>query len=356
MQIQQIFKAIVGSQSYGTATPTSDIDYKGVYCQSIDDLIGFGYKEQIDIGKDETYYEVRRFIQLLQTANPTVLELLFSPEDCIIQKDKRFEILVENRHKFLTKKCLNSFGGYAVQQIQKAKGLDKKVNWEQQRVERKTLIDFCYVYENGKTLALTDFLKRDGLQQEYCGLIKLDHFRDAYALYYDYQLQYGAPTNRDVQPMGYRGIIGDGSTGLRLSEVPKYAAPLTIMYWNKDAFTIHCRDFQQYQTWLKERNENRFIDTKTHGQKIDGKNLLHCRRLIDVAIEIATEKTIKVRRPNADYLLSIRRGEIDLQELIIKSESDIKLLDKLYEDSGLPDEVDKDFCNNLLLVIRHTVS
>lgn len=62
-----LLKAIVGSQAYGTNTAGSDIDYKGVYAQPIEDLIGFNYKEQIEVSKDEAYFEVRRFLQLLQS-------------------------------------------------------------------------------------------------------------------------------------------------------------------------------------------------------------------------------------------------------------------------------------------------
>jgi len=116
-----IFKAIVGSQSYGTSTPTSDVDYKGVYMQSVDELVGFGYKEQVDVGKDECYYEVRRFLQLLGSANPTVLELLYSPTDCILQSSPQFQLIVKHRDRFLTQKCLSSFGGYAVAQIKRQK-------------------------------------------------------------------------------------------------------------------------------------------------------------------------------------------------------------------------------------------
>ena len=43
--------------------------------------------------------------ELLKTANPTVLELLFLPEDCIIYKHPVFDILIKHRDKFLTKKC-----------------------------------------------------------------------------------------------------------------------------------------------------------------------------------------------------------------------------------------------------------
>ena len=321
---QFIFKAIVGSRAYGTNLPTSDIDYKGIYQQPFNDILSFKYKDQYQIGKDESYYEIKRFIELLKTANPTVLELLYSPEDCILINTNHYKFLSNHRDKFLTKQCLNSFGGYAVQQIKKAKGLDKKMNWEKNRIERKTPLDFCFIFNEGITIPLTEFLSKNNMEQHYCGLAKVDHFRDAYSLYYDYQMQYGSISNREVTPMGYSGLIGEDSNDLRLSSIPKYATSLGIVYYNKDAYTIHCKEFNQYQSWLKERNEERYIDTVNHDQKIDGKNLLHCRRLLDIAAEIVTDRTIKVRRPNADYLLSIRKGEVNLDYLIKKAEEDIE--------------------------------
>jgi predicted nucleotidyltransferase len=38
---QIIFKTIVGSQAYGTATASSDIDYKGVYVQHPKEILAF---------------------------------------------------------------------------------------------------------------------------------------------------------------------------------------------------------------------------------------------------------------------------------------------------------------------------
>lgn len=342
-----IFKAVVGSQSYGTSTPTSDIDHKGVYMQSFDDLISFNYKEQYEVGKDECYYEVRRFIQLLQTANPTVLELLYSPHDCIITTSPQFELIRQVRDKFLTKQCLNSFGGYAVAQIKKARGLDKKMNWEQNRVERKTPIDFCYVVTPIGTRNLRDWLKYqkgDEIHQENYGVAALNNARDLYFLHYD------------IGKVGYRGILNDDetSTELRMSSIPsEYCTNGVVMSYNKDGYMKHCKDFRQYNEWLKNRNTQRYVDTGNHGQQIDGKNLLHCRRLLDMAIEIANEETISVRRPNADYLLKIRKGEVPLDEIINEAERDIKGLDWIYQESSLPESVDKEFVNELLLKIRH---
>lgn len=337
-----IFKAIVGSRSYGTSTPTSDIDYKGVYMQDVNELISFGYKEQFEAGKDECYYEVRRFMQLLQSANPTVLELLYSPTDCIIQTSSQFELLVKNRDKFLTQKCLLSFGGYAIAQIKKAKGLDKKMNWEKARIKRKTPLDFVYCYVNGKTMPIEKWLQIEGKKQENCGLVALDHFRDCFALYY----------SGDVN-LGFKGIVLDDSNSVRLTSVPKGMTPATVVYYNKDGYSMHCKDYREYETWLENRNTQRYVDIKGHNQKIDGKNLLHCRRLLDMAMEIATEKTINVRRPNAEYLLSIRKGEVELDAIIEQAEKDLKGLDELFANSGLPADCDKDFVNDLLLQVRH---
>ncbi|MGL4631188.1 MAG: nucleotidyltransferase domain-containing protein [Leadbetterella sp.] len=334
-----IFKTMVGSQAYGTSSPTSDIDIKGVYIQHSDDILSFNYLEQFEVSKDECYYEVRRFLQLLQSANPTVLEMLYMPSECVFVQDPLFDLIQKNRDLFLTKKCLHSFGGYAIAQINKAKGLNKKLNWEHTRVERKTLFDFCYVYIDGKTVRLHAFLEKENMDPKKCGLVKMDHFKDCYALYYS-----------DVH--SYNGILSETGTEVKLSSIPLGEEPKTLIHFNKEGFSSHCKDYNEYSEWLKNRNTQRYVDIEEHNQKIDGKNLLHCRRLLDMAIEIATEKTIHVNRPNAQYLLDIRKGKVDLNTIIADAEKDLETLDAIYAKSNLPDAVDKDFVNELLLKIR----
>ena len=339
-----LFKAIVGSQAYGTNTQNSDIDYKGVYAQSVEDLIGFNYKEQIEISKDECYYEVRRFLQLLQSANPTMLELLYMPEECIVEKHAAFDLIVENREKFLTKKCLHSFGGYAIAQIKKARGLEKKMNWEHDKVARKTPFDFCYVHQNGKTMPLLQFLKENKLSEKRCGLVALNHFKNCYALYYD-----------AANVFCYQGIVSEKGNDVKLSAVLENEKPISVMNFNKEGYSSHCRDYIEYETWLKNRNVQRYVDIANHQQQIDGKNLLHCRRLLDMAMEIATQKIIIVRRPNAQELLKIRRGDIDLAKFMERAETEIEQLTQFFEESNLPDDIETDFVNELLLEVRKTI-
>ena len=124
------------------------------------------------------------------------------------------------------------------------------------------------------------------------------------------------------------------------------------MSYNKDAYMTHCRDYKSYETWVLNRNEQRWVDVESHDQKIDGKNMMHCRRLMDMAREIAEGSGIIVRRPNAQELIDIRQGKVDLQSLIDHVENEIKQVDILFEKSTLPDKVDMNFVNQILINIR----
>jgi predicted nucleotidyltransferase len=344
---------IRGSQAYGTSLPTSDTDYAGVYIQSIEDILVFGYKDQINDTKNDTvFYEVKRFLELLGSNNPNILELLNTPEDCILYKNPIMDEILKHKEDFITKTCAKSFAGYAIQQIKKAKGQDKKQNWEKDKVNRKTPLDFCYLLEGTSSISLSEYFKRwknDGqeFQQQFCGLSKIPHSRDTYSLYFDY-----------TEKIGFRGIAFEDSNDIRLSSIPvDIPEDFFIGYisYNKDGYTTHCDDYKSYQTWLENRNEQRWVDVESHGQKIDGKNMMHCRRLLEMAKEIAECKGINVRRPNAEYLISIRKGEVDLQTLIDNAELDIKEIDTLFANSTLPKDVSSELINSLLVNIRKEI-
>jgi len=365
-----------GSQAYGTAIPTSDIDYAGVYIQHLDNIWGYGYKEQINDDKNDTvFYEIKRFLDLVSTNNPTILELLNTPEDCILYKHPLMDEILQHKDKFITKKCSNSFAGYAIQQIKKAKGQDKKQNWEKDKVTRKDILDFVYVIRGEQTIPWKSWNQNRGYEEKFIGAVNVPNARDIYALYYDQNAHNCFAENlpeymkenvkrwrlEDGKPLGfgYKGLVktGEGSNvaesnQLRLSSIPKDEIPICNIIYNKDGYTMHCKDYNEYQEWLEKRNLQRWVDVETHGQKIDGKNMMHCRRLLEMAKEIAEGKGILVRRENAQELLSIRRGEIDLQSLIDRAESDIIEIDRLFKESDLPDSVDIEFVNNLLVSIR----
>lgn len=374
-----LFETIIGSQAYGTQTPTSDVDKKFVYILPMEYILGTGYVEQININKDYTGWEIRRFLELMGSNNPTVLELLNSPEDCIIRKHPLFDDILAHKEDFITKICKDSFGGYARQQIKKAKGLNKKQNWEKDKVTRKDLLDFCYVIDGEKSIPWKTWNKGK-YDEKFIGAVNIPNARDVYALFYDKQGEfchsdkYSEESREECKallrqwekPMGlgYKGLVNTGhedengkinygiSNQLRLSSIPKDEKPICTIVYNKDGYSEHCKDFREYEEWKENRNEARYVDTQAHGQKIDGKNMMHCMRLINMATEIGEGKGIIVRRPDAQELLKIRRGEVDLETLIEIADKAIENMDEVFENSTLPDKVDSKLVNSLLVHIR----
>ena len=370
------YLVIRGSHAYGTNLPTSDTDYAGVFVQNMDSILGMSYVEQVNDDKNDiVIYELRRFLELLAKNNPTILELLNTPEDCVIYKHPLFDTILENRDKFISKICAQAFGGYASMQIKKARGQDKKQNWEKEKVTRKTPLDFCYMHYGEKSVPLVEYLNKMKMDQKFCGLSKVPHSRDVYSLFYDFgcssmysEKEYKAVRfisrvinkipGYKIKGMGFKGVAFENSNDIRLSSIPIDCPKhyfISHVSYNKDGYVQHCRDYNSYQTWLEERNEQRWVDVQSHGQKIDGKNMMHSHRLMAMAREIAEGKGIIVRRPDAQKLIDIRQGKVDLQTLIDHVEKEVKEVDLLYMNSTLPDSVDIKMVEEILINIRKKI-
>jgi hypothetical protein len=159
----------------------------------------------------------------------------------------------------------------------------------------------------------------------------------------------------------YKGIVKevDGefvSNELRLTSIHKGENPLCFISYNKDGYTKYCKDYKEYWDWVENRNKSRYNDIAEHGKGYDGKNCAHCIRLLEMSIEIAKGEGINVRRPNRDELLAIRRGEIEYIDIINKSEKLIEISNKLYDNSDLPENINKEFLHNLVVKLRRLFS
>jgi hypothetical protein len=83
----------------------------------------------------------------------------------------------------------------------------------------------------------------------------------------------------------------------------------------------------------------------------------HIRRLIDSAIEIAVHQTLTVYNSNNNqYLRDIRLGYVGLDGVLESAKKDLGLIDELYEKSNLPEDVDKDFMQWLLIETRNKIN
>lgn len=416
------YEYIRGSYAYGLNTPTSDEDHGGVFICPQDNLYGLRskYPEQIQDKKgDVVFYEFGRWIELLLKSNPTALESLFIPERCIIGKvHPAVQKIIDNRDMFLSKECFKTLHGYAVSQISKARGLNKKcVN---PVTERKTVLDFCSVPYKQGSKKVADWLRDNGLKQKYCGLVALPNMHDTYGLYYDWgthliceykidlktkprnsmayvfddllreqndfyddpkyvegtrcfmdtlEEEYIYPRNRmygdetefdafvSINPYGFTGIVSETgeSNDVRVCEVPKNLKPLTVMTYNKSGYESHCRDYKEYKEWEQNRNPVRYESNlnKTY----DGKNLSHTMRLMRMGRELAETGTLNIDRTaiDRDFLLAVKNHEFEYDDIMKMVEEEKVKMNEAEKLSGLPDQIDVEKINDLLIKTRKLI-
>ena len=101
-----------GSYAYGTNVATSDIDIRGVMLPTKEELIGLkSFEQKIDDNTDTTFYEFNKFIKLVMNCNPNTIELLGCREYLVFNEIG--QQLIDSCKMFLSKRCINTFGGYA---------------------------------------------------------------------------------------------------------------------------------------------------------------------------------------------------------------------------------------------------
>ena len=411
-----IFIAIVGSTSYGMDLEKSDLDMKGVYIQDLESILS-----EVKIGQDNTHlykpqlggaekgdkekkkeditlYELGRYFELIQTNNPNILELLNTPEDCIVYEHPLWKELKEilSQDKILTKKCFFTFHNYAIQQIKKAKGLNKKINKPISK-ERKSPIDFAYAIVGHKTISLRAWLSLKNYEQKFCGLVNVEKSKNTYALFYDksaHSIFTGTSLfKRNLRkkikaffnkPMGfgYKGILNNAkddfiiynadkstenvpnfSNEVRTSSVPKGEKPEVLISYDKDAYSTYSKDYNAYwgkNGWIHLRNEERYSDNTKSGQDYDGKNMSHCLRLLFMALEIASGEGVMTMRneEHRKLLISIKKGEMSYDEIMEMANRIIEgvyaedSLENRFKNSDLPEEVSLKYIQDSLMKVR----
>jgi len=125
-----------------------------------------------------------------------------------------------------------------------------------------------------------------------------------------------------------------------------------MLYFNKDAYSVYCKQYKEYWDWVAKRNEQRYDTTMLHGKKYDSKNMMHVFRLLLMAKEIAVEGRINVFRKDRDFLLAIKEGKFEYDELLQKAEALKNELPLLYRQSNLQKEPDEESINELLIKMR----
>jgi len=263
-----IYETVHGSQAYGLATPTSDVDLKGVLVGPAGWYHGYlGGPEQVELSGDHVRYEIRKYFRLAAAANPTVLELLWTPLECHVHMTPAGERLLAAREQFLSLRVKDSFSGYAMSQLGRIKTHRKWVMNPPQKEPVRS--DF----------GLPD---RAQLSRDQLGAVE------------------AMLADRRLEPV-------DLSTNF-----------LDILERERRYRTAR-KEWDSYLSWQRTRNPRRSELEAKFGY--DTKHALHLIRLLRMGLEIVATGRVLVRRDDRDELLGIKAGALSYDELMARAET-----------------------------------
>ncbi len=109
-----ILLGLGGSYAYGTNNENSDIDIRGCALNSKSNILTYKDFEQVtNDPTDTTIYSFNKFIKLLIDVNPNTIELLGLEDWQYLYLTPVGAEFIKYKDLFLSKKCIQSFGGYA---------------------------------------------------------------------------------------------------------------------------------------------------------------------------------------------------------------------------------------------------
>lgn len=293
-----IFKCKAGSHLYGTNTPLSDVDYRGVFIP--DERYFYGCllsTEQFEDKKnDETYFEIRKFMRLALDNNPNIVELLFVPQNMWEVATYEWQLICNHKKLFLSKKAKYTFLGYAHSQF---KRIRTHRNW----------------------------LLYPPLREP---------FPEDYGLSSD--------TRMSDDDLGAFDSLQAKPNHIIVSE------DLMQLVTKNKAYKNAKREWDNYQLWKKNRNPERAKLEEKFGY--DTKHASHLLRLISEGEELLLKETITFPRPDAEFLLDVKNGKLRYDELYLKLEEYEELFEKYYNESSLPHKADATKVDELCIKIN----
>jgi predicted nucleotidyltransferase len=291
-----IVKMKFGSYLYGTSTSKSDVDYKGVFLPSKNEvLLGripkcHNYSSSNCKAKntphdtDVEIYSLNYFINLACEGQTVALDMLHAPDSVIEVSSEIWRTIVDERDRFYTKN-LKSFINYARRQASKY------------GIKGSRLNAVSHVLNVLKASVSTQKLRSvwDKLpQMEHCYVAETD-------------------------PNGMRQYQVCGKLFQESAEIG-YVIPILEKFHD------------DYGARAKQAAENKNIDWKA---------ISHALRAAFQVKEIFTQRTITFPLKEAAFLVKVKEGKLDyLNEVVPVLEGLMTEVEELASGSNLPEKVD----------------
>ncbi len=316
-----IFLTLHGSHAYGTNTPTSDIDVKGIAIPPSEYFLGFSKNfEQAELkGKepDGVIYEIRKFFKLARDCNPNIIEVLHTDESDWISIHRVGKTIIDNRDLFLSKKAYYTFFGYARAQL---KRINTHYRWLKNPPQAPlTRVEFGLserpvIAPDQLAAAMTDIQKKietwdvnwDSIEPSERILMQ----ERLSAMLAELQM------TSDTRWMGAAKLLG-------------YEDNFILYVQKEREYKQKCADWDSYQEWKRSRNPQRAVLEEKFGY--DTKHGMHLVRLIRMCREILTTGKVIVKRPDREELLAIRDGALPYEQLVEWADSQENELASVYQ-------------------------
>ena len=181
-----ILLGLGGSHAYGLDTPSSDLDIRGCALNSKSEILtNENFEQFVNEETDTTIYSFNKLITLLCNCNPNTIEILGLRPEHYLYLSPIGEELLNNKHLFLSKRAINSFGGYAYAQLRRLDNKSARLVGQAQREEhifnsiKNASVNFkttYFNYDNDDIKLYIDKAVNEGFDTEIFMDINLHHY------------------------------------------------------------------------------------------------------------------------------------------------------------------------------------
>jgi hypothetical protein len=298
-----IVKMKFGSHLYGTNTPDSDEDFKGVFLPTKEEILlnripkhfsestGNNFSKNTKGDVDSEFYSFHYFLELCCKGETAAIDMLHAPDNMVLEKSDIWNRIVQNRHLFYTKN-LKAFVGYCRKQA------------------AKYGIKGSRIASAEEVLTYLSYLRPDQ---------KMETFWES------------LPLPEHVHFVEQNGEVFYQVCGKKLQGTSKIG---------------YCSDI--IKRFINDYGHRAQLAKENKG--IDWKAISHALRAATQLISIYTKGTIEFPLKNAKLLKQVKRGELDYLSVVAPAlEEAIDYIEELTKYSNYPEKVNRKFWNRFLI-------
>lgn len=315
-----ILLGLGGSHAYGTNVETSDLDVRGCALNSKAEILTReNFEQVVNQETDTTIYSFNKLIDLLIKANPNVLECLGLKQEHYLYLSPIGQELLDNADMFLSKKVIQSFGGYATAQLRR---LDNKSarNLEQAEKEAHILnsvknatVDFKNKFFEYPEDAIKLYID-DAVNDEYDKEIFMDVNLTHYPLR-DYKSMWSA-LNNVVKDYAKLEQTGRNREAIRYDKLGKHMMHLVRLYYM-------CFDILEYGKIVTYREEEHDFLMDIRNGKYLGSNNQPVPEFFEIVDELEKKleyDKVHTELPEKPDYNRIKEFTMSVNERIVKGE------------------------------------